>query len=77
MLASLGNTAYSLRPDLYASGALPRGNSELDNTVLFVYNPEKGKKILGFEYISKEKVVKDLLADYEARGWLKASVQAG
>ncbi|KAF8875091.1 hypothetical protein CPB84DRAFT_1966828 [Gymnopilus junonius] len=68
------NYIHSLRPDLYASGVLPRGNSDLDNPVLYIYNPEKGKKLLGLEYISKNEMIGDLLADFEARGWLKKPV---
>ncbi|KAF8868457.1 D-lactaldehyde dehydrogenase [Gymnopilus junonius] len=67
------NFIYSLRPDLYTSGILPRGNLELDNTVSYKYNPEKGKKILGLKYISEEKMIIDLLEDFQARGWLAKS----
>jgi hypothetical protein len=61
---------HSLRPDLYASGVLPRGNPNLPNTVQFRYNNEKGKKIFGFKYKTLKEIVTEILADFEERGWL-------
>ncbi|KAF8871425.1 hypothetical protein CPB84DRAFT_1800782 [Gymnopilus junonius] len=56
------NYVHSLRPDLYASGVLPRGNPDLDNTVLYIY------------IYQQNEMIGDLLADFEARGWLKKPV---
>ncbi|KIM41313.1 hypothetical protein M413DRAFT_410925 [Hebeloma cylindrosporum] len=64
------NLAASLRPDLYASGVLPRGNPNLPKDLQFIYNNEKGKKIFGFKYKTLEEILIELLADFEERGWL-------
>ncbi|KAF8874581.1 D-lactaldehyde dehydrogenase [Gymnopilus junonius] len=67
------NLTSTLRPDLYASGVLPRGKSDLNKTLEYIYSPEKGKKLLGLEYVSQENMIKDTLAVFEARGWLQKS----
>lgn len=67
----LGNVIHSLRPELYSSGALPRGKPDLENRILFIYNPEKGKRILGLKYRGFEEMINETLDDFEARGWLK------
>jgi nucleoside-diphosphate-sugar epimerase len=65
------NLLHSLRPDLYDSGALPRGFPKAEKVIKFKYNPDKGKKIFGFKFIPFDKTVKDTVADFEARGWVK------
>ncbi|PPQ73615.1 hypothetical protein CVT26_010523 [Gymnopilus dilepis] len=63
------NLINRLKPELHSKGILPRGNPSLETTVSFVYNVDKGKKILGLEYADEEKVVQDALTDFEARGY--------
>ncbi|KAF8874572.1 hypothetical protein CPB84DRAFT_1797374 [Gymnopilus junonius] len=63
---SLGNLIQRIRPGLYTSGILPRGNPDLDQTVTFKYNADKGT--------SEEKMVGDILTDFEARGRLEMRV---
>ncbi|PPQ91079.1 hypothetical protein CVT25_014712, partial [Psilocybe cyanescens] len=48
------NMMFSLRPDLYISGVLPRGNPELKSEILLVLNSQKVQNILGIEYKSLE-----------------------
>ncbi|KAF8900252.1 hypothetical protein CPB84DRAFT_1709067 [Gymnopilus junonius] len=68
------NLVYSLKPELYSKGILPRGNPDLDSTPLFIYNGEKGKNILGLKYANEEKLIRDTLADFEARGYFAKPV---
>jgi len=37
---------------------------------LALYDPSKGKKILGFEYHTLEETVKDTLDNFKAKGWV-------
>ncbi|KAF8959881.1 D-lactaldehyde dehydrogenase [Flammula alnicola] len=67
----LRNLIYSLKPEYYTSGVLPRGTPDLETVVLSIYNTDKSKKILGLEYRSLTEVITDLLTDFEARGWLE------
>ncbi|KDR70009.1 hypothetical protein GALMADRAFT_255361 [Galerina marginata CBS 339.88] len=60
----------TLRPELYTSSILPRGKPELQRQVLFDYNAEKGKKILGLKYRTLAESARDMLADWEGRGWI-------
>ncbi|KAF8871421.1 hypothetical protein CPB84DRAFT_1800775 [Gymnopilus junonius] len=62
---------HSLQSKLFTSGILPRGTTDLDHTVLFNYEASKGKHILGIKYRSREDMFTDMLADFEARGWLE------
>ena len=71
MLSAAGNVTHTLRPDLYENDVLPRGNPNLQETIEYVYSPEKGKKIIGFTYISEEQMIRDTIADFEQRGWLQ------
>ena len=66
----LGNVLYSVKPHLYTYGKLPRGNPDLDCTILYQYNAEKGKRILGLEYSSTKVVLRDTVAYFEEMGWL-------
>lgn len=66
-----GNLIYTLRPDLYASGVLPRGNPHLEKLRLTGYNTEKFQRILGLRLRGVEEVVIRILADFEARGWIE------
>ena len=66
----LGNVIHSVRPDLYASGVLPRGNPNLANSVRYKYNNEKGKKIFGLKYKTLKEIMTETFADFEERGWL-------
>ncbi|PPQ91972.1 LOW QUALITY PROTEIN: hypothetical protein CVT25_004547 [Psilocybe cyanescens] len=76
IIVSNGNIVHSLKPELYSSGVLPRGKPDLDKTILFTYNPEKGKRILGLKYRGLEEMISDTLGDFEARGWLKPQSNA-
>ncbi|KAF8953556.1 D-lactaldehyde dehydrogenase [Flammula alnicola] len=67
----LRNVIYSLKPEYYNSGVLPRGTPDLETVVTSVYNADKSKKILGLEYKSLTEIINDTLADFEARGWLE------
>ncbi|KAF9482967.1 D-lactaldehyde dehydrogenase [Pholiota conissans] len=67
----LRNLIYSLKPQLYEKGILPRGNPELQTIVTNIYDTTKSKNILGLEYKTYAEVIHDTLADFEARGWLK------
>ncbi|PPQ93152.1 hypothetical protein CVT25_010776 [Psilocybe cyanescens] len=64
------NMMFSLRPDLYTSGVLPRGNAELTSEILLVLNSQKAQKILGIKYKSLEESTLATLAEYETRGLL-------
>jgi len=59
-----------MRPDLYASGVLPRGNPNLPSTVQYIFSNEKGKKIFGLKYKDLKEIVTETLADFEKRGWI-------
>jgi len=61
---------HSLRPDLYFSGVLLRGNPNLPKSVQFRCNNEKGKKIIGLKYKSLEEIFMETVVDFEERGWL-------
>ncbi|PPQ70464.1 hypothetical protein CVT26_013911 [Gymnopilus dilepis] len=67
------NILSNLRPEFYAGDkpVLPRGNPDLQRQVLFSYNAEKGKRILKLKYRSIEEITVDIIADFEARGWLQ------
>ncbi|KAF8956235.1 D-lactaldehyde dehydrogenase [Flammula alnicola] len=67
----LRNLIYTLKPEYYTSGVLPRGTPDLETVVLSIYNTDKSKKILGLEYRSLTEVITDILTDFEARGWLE------
>ncbi|KAF8898266.1 hypothetical protein CPB84DRAFT_1780753 [Gymnopilus junonius] len=68
------NLIASLKPNLYTNHIFPRGKPELNSTILLDYNGEKGKRILGIKYRSREETFTDTLADFEARGWLEKPV---
>ncbi|KAF9560631.1 NAD-P-binding protein [Agrocybe pediades] len=61
---------YSLRPDLYESGVLPRGKHDSKTSILWDYNGEKAKSILGLEYRDIKHIALDMITDFERRGWL-------
>ena len=69
-LLTAGNLVHSIRPDLYASGALLRGNPDRPSTVQYIFSNEKGKKIFGLKYKDLKEIVTETLADFEERGWL-------
>ncbi|KDR70010.1 hypothetical protein GALMADRAFT_900682 [Galerina marginata CBS 339.88] len=70
------NILYSAHPELYKSGLLPRGNPELDTSaVMYNYNAEKGKRILGIEYKSIDTIMKETLEDFQGKGWLEKYVK--
>jgi hypothetical protein len=62
---------HSPRPDLYASGVLPRGNPDLPDTVQFSCNNEKGKKIIGLKYKTLKEIFMETLVDSKEQGWFK------
>lgn len=66
-----GNLVRSMFPKLYDAGILPKGNPSQNSKVLFDYNPEKGKKVLGLKYRNVAQIIGDTVADFEARGWLE------
>ncbi|KAF8874571.1 NAD-P-binding protein [Gymnopilus junonius] len=72
----LRDLIQKLQPQLYTSGILPRGKPDLDQMIKFKYNADKGTRILGMQYISEEKMVSDVLADFKARGWLEKRADA-
>ncbi|KAF8959865.1 D-lactaldehyde dehydrogenase [Flammula alnicola] len=67
----IGNLIYSLYPNYYTSGVLPRGTPDLDKTLTYIYKNDKGKKILELEYKNLTEIVADILADFKSRGWLE------
>ncbi|KAF8901505.1 D-lactaldehyde dehydrogenase [Gymnopilus junonius] len=66
-----GDVLYTLRPELFASGIIHRGNPDVDKTVSINYDPAKRKRIFGDTYRTKEVIFLDTLADFQARGWLE------
>jgi hypothetical protein len=66
-----GDHLQKLFPKLYEDGTLPRGNPELDNTLLFVYNGAKGRRILGFQYRGVDRILRDTMEYFSQKGWVK------
>jgi len=50
---------------------LPRGNPEINEPIIWTYNPEKGKKILGMEYRTIEEISKDMVDYIISKGWFE------
>jgi hypothetical protein len=67
---AIGDLIYSLKPQYYEKGILPRGNTSLKTVVRSLYDTDKSKTILGLEYRGYAEVINDVFADFEARGWL-------
>lgn len=67
---TIGDLIYSMKPQYYEKGVLPRGNTSLKTIVRNLYGTAKSKTILGLEYRSYAEVINDVFADFEARGWL-------
>jgi len=68
------DVANGLDPLPTLSKPLPKGNlgasSQDSATVhLFTLDNTKSKRVLGLKYRSMEEMVRDIFADYEARGW--------
>lgn len=62
------SAAHSLRPSL-----VPEGNTSYDPTKavhMIQYDTTKEAKIFGLKFRSKLDTTRDLIADFEARGWL-------
>lgn len=70
LIIILGNLMFSLKPDLYEKGILPRGNPELKSEILLIFDSQKTQNILGIEYRSLEESTLTTLAEYEKRGLL-------
>ncbi|KDR69946.1 hypothetical protein GALMADRAFT_160124 [Galerina marginata CBS 339.88] len=66
---------YASHPELYDSGVLPRGNSQIGAKAPTTINREKGKRILGLEYRNLKEVMDDTLAYFSARGWVGKPVK--
>ncbi|KAF8883620.1 D-lactaldehyde dehydrogenase [Gymnopilus junonius] len=70
------NLIHTLKPELYTSGILPRGNPTLGTEISYQYDSEKAKRILELDYASAEKVFNDTLDYFKDRGWLEKPVRA-
>ncbi|PPQ76494.1 hypothetical protein CVT26_012360 [Gymnopilus dilepis] len=70
------NLLRQLRPELYEAKVLPVGNTALDVTPAYIYNIEKGKKVLGLEYEKEAKILKDTVEFFESRGYFKKTISA-
>lgn len=70
---SVGNLVRKIYPELYELGTLPVGNPNLPNIILFAFNAEKSKNILGMKYQTLEDISRDVLQDFKSRGWLEES----
>ncbi|KDR69559.1 hypothetical protein GALMADRAFT_77258 [Galerina marginata CBS 339.88] len=67
----LCDTLSISHPELYTAGILPRGNPKVDyGPVLYDFNSDKGKRILGIKYRPIEVLMDDTLEDFKTRGWL-------
>ncbi|KJA19256.1 hypothetical protein HYPSUDRAFT_204662 [Hypholoma sublateritium FD-334 SS-4] len=70
------NLVNELHPQLLEAGITLRGNPDLPKNIAFKYDSTKGDKILGVNYRDFTDTVKDTLADFLKRGWLKADPNA-
>lgn len=61
---------HKLRPELRELGIIPKGNPDLEEKILFTYNPNKGKALLNLKYKAFGETLADMLKDFEKRGWL-------
>lgn len=67
-----GNLVNELHPELLEAGITLRGNPGLPKNIAFRYDSTKGSQILGVKYRDFTETVRDTLADFKKRGWLKA-----
>ncbi|PPQ89828.1 hypothetical protein CVT25_007529 [Psilocybe cyanescens] len=65
------NLLFNQRPELYTSGALPRGNPSISNAVQYKYNTTKVQELLGFKYRDASKTFNDTVDYFETRDLLK------
>ncbi|KAF5313129.1 hypothetical protein D9619_003755 [Psilocybe cf. subviscida] len=65
------NRLQKLFPKLYEDGILPRGNADLDKSLLYAYNNEKGRRILGFQYRDLDSILRGTIKSFAQKGWVK------
>lgn len=63
------DTANSIQPSPIPSHKLPRGVPEMERVYLINYDKTKEEKILGIKFFTQEESTRDMLADFERRGW--------
>jgi nucleoside-diphosphate-sugar epimerase len=65
------DTANALKPSPSPSHTLVKGNPEASKNPVYLYRYDttKGERIFAMKYRSMEETARDILADFEARGW--------
>jgi nucleoside-diphosphate-sugar epimerase len=65
------DAANALKPSPIPSRTLAKGDPEASKNAvhLFQYDTTKAQKIFAMEYRSMQETARDILADFEARGW--------
>ena len=67
----IGERLQKIFPKLYEDGILPRGNATLDKTLLYSYNSEKGRRILGLKYRKVDTILRETVEYFAQKGWIK------
>ncbi|KAF9527916.1 hypothetical protein CPB83DRAFT_855419 [Crepidotus variabilis] len=68
------DVAYDINHVWYSDEILPRGNPDLPRDIVYFFDNNKSRDVLGIEYESLEKTVGDTMADFEGRGWVEKKV---
>jgi len=65
------DVANALNPSPIPSRTLAKGNPALSANAVYLvqYDTQKAAKLLAMEYRNMEETARDILADFEARGW--------
>ncbi len=65
---TLVDVISKLSPNPYPSRTLPRGTPGICQRAI-TFDTSKEKRILGIKFQTMEETARDVLADYERRGW--------